>query len=65
MKLGNYQTAYLRNFQLMLTVVAVQLKAFNHCIQKRVDLQAALAARDLAERVRIPEDGATLTFTRR
>lgn len=48
-----------------LTVVAVHLEAINHCIQKRADLQAALAARGLAERVQIPEDGATLTFTRR
>lgn len=48
-----------------LTVVAVHLEAINHCIQKRADLQAALAARELAERIQIPEDGATLTFTRR
>jgi len=57
--------AELLNHSPDLTIVAVHLEAINHCIQKRADLQAALATRELAERVRIPEDGATLTFTRR
>ncbi|MFB6081238.1 MAG: MBL fold metallo-hydrolase [Halanaeroarchaeum sp.] len=40
------------------TVVAVHMEAINHCLQTRAELQEALTAAGVADRVEIPADGA-------
>lgn len=40
-------------------VVAVHLEAINHCVETRAQLRAAVAAAGLADRVHVPDDGAT------
>lgn len=43
-------------------VVAVHMEAWNHCLLTRRELHEAMASAGLAGRVRIPQDGAWLTF---
>ncbi|MFB6069453.1 MAG: MBL fold metallo-hydrolase [Halanaeroarchaeum sp.] len=43
-------------------VVAVHVEAINHCLETRADLEDALAAAGVADRVSIPADGEVLEF---
>jgi len=44
-------------------VVPVHLEAFNHCVEDRAALRAAVDAAGVGERVHIPADGETLALT--
>lgn len=45
------------------TVVANHLEALGHCPVTRSELLAAAQEAGLGERLRVPDDGATLAFT--
>lgn len=44
------------------TVVASHMEAVNHCLLSRDELRAFAAENGIQDRVRVPEDGETLTF---
>jgi L-ascorbate metabolism protein UlaG (beta-lactamase superfamily) len=43
-------------------VVAVHMETINHCLLRRADLRTAVAVENLAQQVRIPDDGDVLEF---